>query len=488
MLAVGADRHRPGRDERRARARLAALGAELLVDDRQSPGARAASSETPQDDAAGDLRASASNGARARSTGRVRRAAIHNQIRGLQPWPLAAATAAAAGACLLRSIASRVRRSTTPAAPGTIVERRRPTRIVVATGAGARAPARDSTRGRARDVRARVPQRPSARAPATSSSRCRSPAHMTPRVWRPRASWSRSSAAGRRSRPNSNGRRAGSRRARPRVPARDRRRHAALAERARRLPRSRRSRRPIAALDARRARHRCASAPISCGISTASRRTPSCTNRSRSSARWAHPRAAGFVNAVLRIARRGADTLRAAAAAGVGRATATAALDVPDHHAVASGVAGRALARPLRLRGGRALVPVQQRAAGARDRAGRSAGDRHRVLLERLRGGRRRRRARAAFVEDAVRLPAGALGRLGAECATQLVVQEEARSSSRTRPGARPGERVLDVCAAPGGKTAMLAADDGRPGPARRQRPSPASRRAAHRDASPRWA
>ena len=78
-----------------------------------------------------------------------------------------------------------------------------------------------------------------------------------------------------------------SRRAGPRVPPRGRRRHAALAERARRLSPGRshdsRSRRSTPA-----SAPRCVRPPTSFGTSTASRRTPSCTNRSRSFAPWAH--------------------------------------------------------------------------------------------------------------------------------------------------------------------------------------------------------
>ncbi len=71
--------------------------------------------------------------------------------------------------------------------------------------------------------------------------------------------------------------------------------------------------------------------------------------------------------------------------------------------------------------------------------------------------------APAAHVEGAARLPAGALGRLGDEWRDALVVQEEASQLVAHAARARPGDRVLDVCAAPGGKTAILAAEmDGR--------------------------
>ena len=48
--------------------------------------------ETPQDDSARDLRAEARRRPRVPSTGRCRRAMIHNRVRGLQPWPMASTT------------------------------------------------------------------------------------------------------------------------------------------------------------------------------------------------------------------------------------------------------------------------------------------------------------------------------------------------------------------------------------------------------------
>ncbi len=60
------------------------------------------------------------------------------------------------------------------------------------------------------------------------------------------------------------------------------------------------------------------------------------------------------------------------------------------------------------------------------------------------------------FVPGAVRLPAGALGRLRPETRHALLVQDEASQLVACLAGASPGERVLDVCASPGGKTLML--------------------------------
>jgi 16S rRNA (cytosine967-C5)-methyltransferase len=68
---------------------------------------------------------------------------------------------------------------------------------------------------------------------------------------------------------------------------------------------------------------------------------------------------------------------------------------------------------------------------------------------------------RAPYVEDAIRLPAGALGRLPADLRERLQVQDEAAQLVARAVGAAPGERILDVCAAPGGKSLVMAADMG---------------------------
>jgi 16S rRNA (cytosine967-C5)-methyltransferase len=65
----------------------------------------------------------------------------------------------------------------------------------------------------------------------------------------------------------------------------------------------------------------------------------------------------------------------------------------------------------------------------------------------------------APFVDDAVRLPPGALGRLSPEIAAEIYVQDEGAQVIARLAGAAPGERVLDACAAPGGKTLVVAAD-----------------------------
>ena len=64
----------------------------------------------------------------------------------------------------------------------------------------------------------------------------------------------------------------------------------------------------------------------------------------------------------------------------------------------------------------------------------------------------------ATFVRGASVLPAGSLGRLDAAQRDLLAVQEEASQIVAHAVLVQPGDRVLDLCAAPGGKTAMLSA------------------------------
>jgi 16S rRNA (cytosine967-C5)-methyltransferase len=65
----------------------------------------------------------------------------------------------------------------------------------------------------------------------------------------------------------------------------------------------------------------------------------------------------------------------------------------------------------------------------------------------------------APFVADAIRLPPGALGRLAEPLRAELAVQDEGAQLIARLAAVAPGERVLDVCAAPGGKTLVLAVD-----------------------------
>jgi 16S rRNA (cytosine967-C5)-methyltransferase len=67
--------------------------------------------------------------------------------------------------------------------------------------------------------------------------------------------------------------------------------------------------------------------------------------------------------------------------------------------------------------------------------------------------------APAPYVADAIRLPPGALGRLSADLQRRLQVQDEGAQLVARMVGAAPGERILDACAAPGGKTLVMAAD-----------------------------
>jgi 16S rRNA (cytosine967-C5)-methyltransferase len=66
---------------------------------------------------------------------------------------------------------------------------------------------------------------------------------------------------------------------------------------------------------------------------------------------------------------------------------------------------------------------------------------------------------RAPFVTDALRLPPGALGRISPELRLQLWAQDEAAQLVARAAFVQPEERVLDLCAAPGGKTLVLASD-----------------------------
>lgn len=63
------------------------------------------------------------------------------------------------------------------------------------------------------------------------------------------------------------------------------------------------------------------------------------------------------------------------------------------------------------------------------------------------------------WVRDAVQVPPGATGRLPAELTRELAIQDEASQIVAHAVGAESDERVLDACAAPGGKTAVIASD-----------------------------
>jgi 16S rRNA (cytosine967-C5)-methyltransferase len=65
----------------------------------------------------------------------------------------------------------------------------------------------------------------------------------------------------------------------------------------------------------------------------------------------------------------------------------------------------------------------------------------------------------APHVADAIRLPPGALGRIPRALEAEILVQDEASQIVAHSVGAQPGERVLDLCAAPGAKTLVLSQD-----------------------------
>jgi 16S rRNA (cytosine967-C5)-methyltransferase len=60
------------------------------------------------------------------------------------------------------------------------------------------------------------------------------------------------------------------------------------------------------------------------------------------------------------------------------------------------------------------------------------------------------------YVPGALRLAPGTLGRLPDDLRTEVRVQDEGSQLVARLVGARPGERVLDACASPGGKTLLL--------------------------------
>ncbi len=167
-----------------------------------------------------------------------------------------------------------------------------------------------------------------------------------------------------------------------------------------------------------------------------------------------HPRASGFVNAVLRsLARSGASVLPPRPASGADRAKTIAYLSVTLSHP--AWLVERWVER-YGFEAAEAWCRFNNEASevSVRPAAGITADE----LAARLQAGGVAAE-RAGFVRDAIRLPPGSLGRLDPETRAALVVQEEASQVVAHAVGARPGERVLDLCAAPGGKTLVLAHD-----------------------------
>ena len=62
----------------------------------------------------------------------------------------------------------------------------------------------------------------------------------------------------------------------------------------------------------------------------------------------------------------------------------------------------------------------------------------------------------SSISRTAIRLPPGALGRLSDDLRDAIVVQDEGSQFVAESTGAAEGDRVLDTCAAPGGKTSWL--------------------------------
>jgi 16S rRNA (cytosine967-C5)-methyltransferase len=165
------------------------------------------------------------------------------------------------------------------------------------------------------------------------------------------------------------------------------------------------------------------------------------------------PRAAGLVNAVLRALVRGegASRLPARPADGASREAQMAYLTTTLSHP--AWLAERWLMREgfdvaarwcafnnapptltIRARPGRSIDEIE-----ARLRAEGLASE------------------RSPYVPGALRLPPGTFGRIPAELRAEVRVQDEGSQLVGRLAGARPGERVIDLCAAPGGKTMMLA-------------------------------
>jgi 16S rRNA (cytosine967-C5)-methyltransferase len=183
-----------------------------------------------------------------------------------------------------------------------------------------------------------------------------------------------------------------------------------------------------------------------------------------------HPRAAGFVNAVLRTVQREptARALPPRPAPTAGRPEQRAYLSTTLSHP--TWLVERWIARygfeaaEAWCRFNNTAPSVTVRAASASDAA---------EVLESLEAAHVGATS-AAEVRDAITLPPGALGRLPAPLRERIVVQDEASQLVAHVVGARPGMRCLDVCAAPGGKTdviwrdmseaGVLVASDRRPG------------------------
>ena len=167
------------------------------------------------------------------------------------------------------------------------------------------------------------------------------------------------------------------------------------------------------------------------------------------------PRAAGFVNAVLRtwLRTRPALKLPERPAATAGRGPQLAYLSITLSHP--EWLAARWLDRhgfeavEQRCRFNNTVPDITVRAIGSSTAT---------AMLDRLRtAGIDAQPAR--FVRDAISLPPGGLGRIPASLIDEFLPQDEASQIVARVVGATPGQRVLDLCASPGAKTLVLAAD-----------------------------
>lgn len=166
-----------------------------------------------------------------------------------------------------------------------------------------------------------------------------------------------------------------------------------------------------------------------------------------------HSRAAGFVNAVLRGLLRGADARRALPAKPRDTGDRDAAL---DYLSITLSHPRWLAARWLERFGFDASsrwceFNNTSPAVTIRPMPGESATGLLRVLTD-----RGVEAAVSPFAPDSLRLPAGSLGRLEEDLRRRIVIQDEGSQIVALAAGAEPGLRVLDVCAAPGGKTALL--------------------------------
>jgi 16S rRNA (cytosine967-C5)-methyltransferase len=173
-----------------------------------------------------------------------------------------------------------------------------------------------------------------------------------------------------------------------------------------------------------------------------------------------HPRAAGFVNAVLRSVQRRttAKALPPRPATSAGRPEQLAYLATTLSHP--AWLVERWIARygfeaaEEWCRFNNTAPNVTVRAASAADTA---------EVLAALKAAQVGT-THAAEARGAATLPPGGLGRLPAPLRERIVVQDEASQLVAHLVGARRGMQCLDVCAAPGGKTDVIWRDMGEAG------------------------